>query len=272
MSTHEEFSDTLSDQREHKKAKKKIPLVEIFGPTMQGEGLVVGMRTVFLRFGLCDYECKMCDSLHAVLPDRVQMNARWLTQKEIAEEAIQLCHMNNCQFVTFSGGNPCIHDLTVLCTTLREEGLEITVETQGTKCPEWLWMCAYICVSPKGPGMGEKFEVSKFDNFLLKTGGHGGLFIKCVVFDERDLEFAASIAERCTVLLGQGKFWLSLGNPYPPGKDIIDGSQVTTWDLRATLVNQYGNLFEDVRGHPYLKHARFIPQLHVLMWGNKQGV
>jgi 7-carboxy-7-deazaguanine synthase len=259
------------------KDTKKIPVVEMFGPTMQGEGLVVGMRTTFIRFGLCDYECTMCDSLHAVLPERVKENARWLTQTEILEELIGVyCHPRNCQFVTFSGGNPCIHDLTRLCEGIREDGLQITVETQGTKCPDWLWGCSYICVSPKGPGMGEKYEQQKMDAFMMKMAGHPGTFIKVVIFDERDLEFAAALAERHVNLLGEGKFWLSLGNPYPPGKDNWAGGTasgpIPNEVLRRNLIERYEQLFDDVKGHPYLKYARFIPQLHVLLWGNKQGV
>lgn len=252
------------------KENKQIPVVEIFGPTMQGEGLVVGMRTVFIRFGLCDYECKMCDSLHAVLPDRVRENARWITQKEIASEVIDLCARTNCTWVTFSGGNPCIHDLTWLCEELLDAGLYITVETQGTKAPDWLFRCSYVCVSPKSPGMGEKFEQDKFSHFIQKFEMMPGFFVKIVVFSEQDLEFAQGIAELVPNLLGTGRFWLSLGNPYPPGKDSVlteDGL-----NLQAELVKRYEILFDDIKGHPYLKYARFLPQIHVLIWGNKQGV
>ena len=33
----------------------KIPVLEIFGPTIQGEGRVIGRKTMFVRTAGCDY-------------------------------------------------------------------------------------------------------------------------------------------------------------------------------------------------------------------------
>ena len=43
-----------------------IRISEIFGPTIQGEGALIGQPTVFVRTGGCDYRCSWCDTLHAV--------------------------------------------------------------------------------------------------------------------------------------------------------------------------------------------------------------
>ena len=43
-----------------------IRVSEIFGPTIQGEGALIGLPTVFVRTGGCDFRCSWCDSLHAV--------------------------------------------------------------------------------------------------------------------------------------------------------------------------------------------------------------
>ena len=40
----------------------KIPVMEIFGPTIQGEGMVIGQKTMFVRTAGCDYSCAWCDS------------------------------------------------------------------------------------------------------------------------------------------------------------------------------------------------------------------
>ncbi|PGD66807.1 7-carboxy-7-deazaguanine synthase QueE, partial [Bacillus toyonensis] len=35
----------------------KIPVLEIFGPTIQGEGMVIGQKTMLIRTAGCDYSC-----------------------------------------------------------------------------------------------------------------------------------------------------------------------------------------------------------------------
>lgn len=35
----------------------RIPVMEIFGPTVQGEGMVIGQKTMFVRTAGCDYRC-----------------------------------------------------------------------------------------------------------------------------------------------------------------------------------------------------------------------
>jgi 7-carboxy-7-deazaguanine synthase len=273
---------------------KKIPLVEVFGPTVQGEGTVIGQQTYFLRFGLCDYKCTMCDSMHAVDPQLVKAYAKWLTQDEIlnAFDVVRKDHTTN--WVTYSGGNPCIHDLKYLTATLIGNGWKIAVETQGTFCPDWLFECDVVTVSPKAPGMGEDLELDKLDAFIGKMCIHRGLNLKIVVFDQRDLEVAAMIFERYNRIpycLKWDQFYLSLGNPFPPGVEIPfeelglspGATKPTDWKefihegrpgdmLRTVLLRRYESLLPDVLHHTVLSKVKFLPQWHVLLWGNKQGV
>lgn len=264
------------------KIGKKVPVVEIFGPTIQGEGLVAGTRTTFIRFGLCDYKCTMCDSMHAVDPEQVRKNASWLTADEIVTKLIEYqCTNDNLSttWVTFSGGNPCIHDLTELCMRIR--GLDLTygtikiaVETQGTFAPDWLGMCDVITVSPKSPGMGEAFDQVSFRDFVLKWKNHKGFNVKVVVFSMQDFEFASHINN---IMIDEGledRMYLSQGNPYPPGLDKIEGEEgyISRDDLRIRLMNDFEILTEDLLSMPELQNVKFLPQLHVLVWGNKQGV
>lgn len=257
---------------------KKIPLIECFGPTVQGEGAVIGQQTYFLRFGLCDFKCVMCDSMHAVDPQQVKANAQWLTQQEIFDtfekHRLQLPTMHSTRWVTFSGGNPCIHDLQELTELMNNNDYSISVETQGTFCPEWLWNTDALAVSPKGLGMGEQCDLNVLDAFMRKMIRHPGLYIKIVVFDQRDIEFASMIFERYVIkglgpletTLRPSQFFLSLGNPWPPGSPDIPSA------FTAALTGKYLSLLEDVQKDPNLCEARFLPQMHVLLWGNRQGV
>ena len=53
-----------------------FPVIEIFGPTIQGEGAEAGLPTHFVRLGGCDYRCSWCDTMYAVDPATVRANAR----------------------------------------------------------------------------------------------------------------------------------------------------------------------------------------------------
>lgn len=243
-------------------AAKKIPLVECFGPTIQGEGLVIGQQTYFLRFGLCDYRCTMCDSMHAVDPKEVKANAEWLTQKEIADKLDAAYKKGSAKTVTFSGGNPAIHDLEELIIILSKRGWRTVVETQGTLAPSWLDYVDILIASPKGPGMGITTDFNQLDEFIENTSVS---CIKVVVFDERDLEFARAVYERYDYMCIP--FFLSLGNPYPPGLDNEhDWSTIT-----AILVERYKTLWEQIQCDSILSNFRFLPQWHALVWGNEKG-
>lgn len=255
---------------------KKIPLVEMFGPTIQGEGAVIGQQTYFLRFGLCDYKCKMCDSMNAVDPLQVKANAEWLTQDEILEKFMDFYKEDTTRWITFSGGNPCIHDLSDLVQNLKIEGFKIAVETQGTFAPKWLGACDIITCSPKGPGMGEDCNLTVLDEFLERayTFFPRGSNIKVVIFDQRDLEFTKVLQDRYKRY--DFPFYLSLGNPYPPGLDIFDigyerDAKITHEQHMSTLINRYKMLFEDIQKDPILSQMRFLPQWHTFVWGNDKG-
>jgi len=249
--------------------EQRYPVMEIFGPTLQGEGQMAGYQTMFIRFGGCDYRCKMCDSLHAVLPSEIKKGARWMTAKDIAFELQQKA--GHCDVVTFSGGNPCMWDLREL-TAILQGNMRIAVETQGTIYQDWLRDCHWVTISPKGPGMGEKFELDKFEAFgraLMATHTRQHVSVKVVLFDQRDIEFAKGIA---FLLQDSIPLYLSVGNPYPPNNPNVGIAQYDEdFSLVQTLLGRMKVLWEDVQQEPLLKDAIFLPQIHVLLWGNELG-
>jgi 7-carboxy-7-deazaguanine synthase len=247
---------------------KKHPVMEIFGPTIQGEGMMLGMRTMFIRFGGCDYRCEKCDSLHAVLPELVKQGARYMNGDDIAEALVDFQDRERCDLVTFSGGNPCIHDLDSLVHHLKAiNKYRIAVETQGTIWQDWLLDVDYVTISPKGPGMGEKFEKDKLDIFLDKLDLGPNYCLKVVIMDQRDIEFAADLANYYPFVTNNEKFYLSLGNPFPPRPD----KRSNTLPIDE-LLSSYKILTEDILKEPRLSQCIITPQLHVLLWGNKKGV
>lgn len=264
---------------------KTIPLMELFGPTIQGEGNVIGQQTYFLRFGLCDYRCRMCDSLHAVIPALVKAQGRRLTQQQIFEEFWEFRHPNSTNWVTFSGGNPAIHDLNDLLNMMHRNKILVNVETQGTKYHQWLNYVDNLTISPKGPGMGETHDHVVFTRFLDQLDQHhyeygkGSLYNRCfkiVVFDERDLQFARDIfrflVHRYPHLNTDTQLYLSLGNPNPPEPKLTGGEEDAGPQFNPEeQLKQYRLLQEEICRDPILSKVRFLPQWHAFVWGNEKG-
>ena len=258
------------------KKEKKLPVIEIFGPTIQGEGPLSGSKTMFVRFGGCDFRCGMCDSLHSVIPAAVKANARRMTAQEIADELIPAAKATGTPWVTFSGGNPCMHDLNMLISLLQGAEIGIAVETQGTLNPSWLDRVQIVIISPKGPGMKEPhpFDGDKLIAILNRLKGKIPAAIKVVVFSQQDIDFAIDLThyihEQSPGAVHPGMLFLSLGNDMPPA--LIDNklvSTITAAEHRERLLNSYTSLVEDFVQDERITHFRFLPQLHVLAFSNE---
>jgi 7-carboxy-7-deazaguanine synthase len=253
----------------------------MFGPTVQGEGHMIGQQTYFIRLGGCDYACKLCDSLHAVDPNEIHNRAEWLTQDQLYKHFKDYVYKpGSTRWVTISGGNPAIHNLTRLCYLLTSNNFLIATETQGTIFADWLYAVDIITVSPKTPSM-ERFEPDIFQPFLGKLRGRPGLNVKVVIFNASDLKVATQIlkiAEQYT--LDYSRLFLSQGNPYIPYSGSRRSSvQWHSWhpgdDIgahRQALADQYKTLFGLLSEDAYLNQFKFLPQLHVWLHGNQQGV
>src|SRR3954470_4684991 len=100
--------------RRKRTGRATLPVVEIFGPTVQGEGPDAGIPAYFVRFGGCDFRCAWCDSMHAVEPAQVREEAEHLTPDEVVARVTELAPGPNV--VVLSGGNPALLDLEQVVT------------------------------------------------------------------------------------------------------------------------------------------------------------
>jgi len=103
-------------------------IVEIFS-SLQGEGLRLGERQIFVRFGGCNLHCDYCDEPDTIpIPSgKVWKLAR--IQREIGRFAAERPH----RAVSWTGGEPLLHPeiLLELMTWTRRRGLENYLETNG---------------------------------------------------------------------------------------------------------------------------------------------
>lgn len=170
--------------------EKKWPIIEIFGPTIQGEGSMTGVPTHFIRFGGCGYRCSWCDTPYAVLPEEIKKNRTMMTQDEILSNVVSL---GKAPWVTLSGGDPCLHQgLAPLIRSLKENGFQTAVETQGQYFREWLNIVDQITISPKPPSSGEEGRLDK--DVILNIMSHQesrwiSVCLKFVVKNTVDLDW-----------------------------------------------------------------------------------
>ncbi|SCW89879.1 7-carboxy-7-deazaguanine synthase [Rhizobium mongolense subsp. loessense] len=240
--------------------KAEIRVSEIFGPTIQGEGILIGLPTVFVRTGGCDYRCSWCDTLHAV-DSEYRDQWRAMSVDDIWQEVLRLSG-NKPLTVSLSGGNPAIQPLGPLIERGHSEGFRFALESQGSIAKDWFADLDVLVLSPKPPSSGMETDWRAFEACLTMAAEKPQLALKIVVFDDRDYLFARTAAARYPTL----PVYLQPGNHTPPPP----ADEEASVDIDG-IMDRMLWLIDKVTEDRWFE-ARVLPQLHVLLWGNKRGV
>jgi 7-carboxy-7-deazaguanine synthase len=241
---------------------KSIRVSEIFGPTIQGEGPLIGRPTVFVRTGGCDYRCAWCDTLYAVLPE---YRDDWapMTPADIMARVNELAG-DTPVLVSLSGGNPALQPLAPLIALGRERGSSFALETQGSISQPWFAELDWLILSPKPPSAGMATDWDALEACLTAASGRPRCVLKIVVFDDADYAYAQAAAARYPAL----PVYLQVGNPAPlPGAGGVLPAAADVDDL----LGRFRWLVRKVTADRWFA-ATVLPQLHVLAWGNKRGI
>lgn len=114
-------------------------IAEIFH-SLQGEGLLTGIESAFVRTSGCNLRCWFCDTPYASWEPEGE---DWAVA-EILDEVDRLA----CPHAVLTGGEPMLYsELVPLTAGLRRKGRHITIETAGT-----LYLpvcCDLMSISPK---------------------------------------------------------------------------------------------------------------------------
>ncbi|MGG9971401.1 7-carboxy-7-deazaguanine synthase QueE [Ferruginibacter sp. SUN002] len=164
------------------KLDSAFPVMEHFY-TLQGEGFHQGRAAYFIRLAGCDVGCVWCD-----------VKESWEAGKHPVLDVGSLMlevEKTPAKLVVITGGEPLMHNLDILTSTLQSKGFETNIETSGSHplSGKWNW----ICLSPK------KFkaplpEVVAFANEL-----------KIIIFNKSDFDwaekYAAQVSPQCKLYL-----------------------------------------------------------------------
>lgn len=115
-----------------------LPLVESFY-TIQGEGYNTGKAAFFIRLGGCDVGCRWCDAKETWNPA--------VFPPVPIDQIVSKCLEYPARSIVITGGEPLNYPLDPLCLLLKENDLEIFLETSGSK--ELTGFYDWICLSPK---------------------------------------------------------------------------------------------------------------------------
>ena len=146
---------------------KLLPLMEDFY-TIQGEGFHTGKAAYFLRIGGCDVGCYWCDVKESWNP-----SLHPLTE---TEEIVNRVLGNPAATVVVTGGEPLMYKLDYLCDSLKNNGLQVHLETSGSH--PFSGSFDWVCLSPKRKSPPKK-ELYSMANEL-----------KVIVFDDTDFGWA----------------------------------------------------------------------------------
>lgn len=117
----------------------KLRIAEMFA-SIQGEGVLAGTPSFFIRVSGCNLRCGWCDTPYA----------SWKPEGPIIEnsEILEQVQESAVHHVVVTGGEPMLFEGVVdLCAALRADGRHITIETAGTVYREL--ECDLMSIGPK---------------------------------------------------------------------------------------------------------------------------
>ncbi len=228
-------------------------IAEIFF-SIQGEGRLAGLPSVFIRTSGCNLRCRWCDTPYASWnPEGNEM-----TMAEIMAEV----EKHPARHVVVTGGEPMIaRDIGVLLHALRDAGKHITIETAGTVAPNGV-PCDLASLSPKlknsnpdheifGKIWSERHEATRWQPEILRewcsTYEHQIKWVVASLQDIFEIEEMLKIAD----LKSLPEHILLM----PEGRTVAELQQ------RAPLIVEWCK----TRGW------RYCPRLHIELFGNTRG-
>ena len=219
--------------------------------SIQGEGRLIGVPSVFIRTAGCNLRCVWCDTPYTSWRPK---GAAWSIRRILTE-----VRKHPTEYVVITGGEPLLApEIEALSRDLKRHGRHITVETAGTIFKPI--RSDLISVSPKlanstpwrreGGKFALRHEAQRLNlPVIQKYLDNYDYQLKFVVAEKRDFNEISQILEQLKSV--------------DRSRVLIMAEGTTTARLRARgrwIVDQ-------CKRYGY----RFTPRLHIELYGNRRG-
>jgi len=221
--------------------------------SIQGEGELTGIPSVFVRTSGCNLRCNWCDTMYASWePEGTEMSVDQIVAEVLHHPAL------HC---VLTGGEPMVaKGIRELASALRAAGKHITIETAATIPPDAI-ACDLASLSPKLSNSTPDHRLpeawrQKHDQLRTQPGvirdwiTHFPFQLKCVVT-------AASDLDEINLLLSE------VGVKIPSAKILLMPEGIST----AAIRGRDQTLVEICKQHGY----RYCNRLHVEIFGHTRG-
>jgi 7-carboxy-7-deazaguanine synthase len=229
-----------------------IQLSEIF-TSIEGEGILFGTKTLFVRMAGCHLKCRWCDTSYALPMYSGNSYSLEYVKKLIADHLKPFTYK-----VNFTGGEPLVQYEAVidLAKFVRERGLRTYLESACYDSDRFAKLIPYIDICKVELKMRDSkvVDMNHYDNLLqneircLRTSvkNHKITYIKIVVTNSTDIKEFAGLVENIF-------------------------QQVRTADISGFIIQPSDRIDEPTTERllqfydivcPYYIEVRIIPQLH----------
>lgn len=226
-----------------------MKISEIFY-SIQGEGALAGVPSVFVRVSGCNLRCEWCDTPYTSWnPEGSDMPI---------EEIVSQAQGTGAAHAVLTGGEPMIYSESVeLTRRLKQAGLHVTVETAGTVYQPVI--CDLMSISPKlasstpheregGRWAAQHDRLRYREDVLRKLTSEYTYQLKFVATEPDDMQEILKIVEAVGA------------------------------DPRRVMLMPEGTTAEAIRSRAgwvaelCVRHGfRYSPRLHIDIWGNERG-
>lgn len=221
-----------------------MKVTEIFY-SLQGEGMLSGIPSVFIRLAGCNLHCRWCDTPYA---------SQNLEFTDIGlSDLVEQVNSHQASHVVITGGEPMIAEgIHVLAQTLHDAGNHLTIETNGTIHPSGI-VCDLISISPK-------FLIHQTDRAIAETPNipfiqswidSYDFQLKFVIGGSDDIEAMQNLLSELDRDIQPTQVLLM-----PLGSSVREINSLT--DILVETCKQYG--------------YRYCRRLHIDLFGQQRGV